>query len=566
MTPHTGAEAVVAALRQVGAGCAFGLPGTQNLAIVEALRRAGLRFVVPTSEHSAAMMANGYYRASGQPGVLLTIPGPGFTWALTGIAEAALDSAALVHITSAPAKVPGQHFQLQAIDQAEMARPITRKVISIDRADDAFADIIEAWRACRQGEPGPVLVQVAGHAWDEPVSTARPMADAPPAGTPPDLHAVAARLRSAPRCVLLLGQGCADAADAATRLAERLGAVVVTTTSGRGIVSEDHPLSLGFALSSNASSTLNHLIEASDVVLAIGCKFSHNGSRGFRLRVPPEKLVHIDASPAVIGANYPASLAIRGDAHACIKALLNALGPSEPSGGFRPEEIGAWRARCAQEKTRGHLEPAIHGVVDGTPAAFFAALRAALPRASHLVTDSGRHQQLACRYFEVRCPRGLVTPTNLQSMGFGISAAIGAKLAQPTRPVVALMGDGGLAMSGLELLTAVRARLDLTVIVFVDGQYAAIRDQQLVNYGHAPGTEFTGPDCAAFAAAIGARHVRLEGNVESTLGDAVASTGVTIVEVAVGDSLPIRWARIKASAKSRARPLKTWLRAHGHWR
>jgi acetolactate synthase-1/2/3 large subunit len=551
----------VAALQAAGAECLFGLPGTQNVALFEALHGSGLRSVVATSELSAAMMANGYYRASGKPGVLLTIPGPGFAWALPGIAEAALDSAAIVHITSAPAAAPGRRFQLQAIDQAAMAAPAVRKTINIERAADAAAAIAEAWHACRAGEPGPVLVQVAQNAWEE--SAAVDSTDGPSVGASPtcDVSPMAAGLMDAKRCMLLLGQGCDDAGDEAARLAERLGAVIVTTTSGRGVVAEDHPRSLGFALAGNDAGVLNALVEASDVVLAVGCKFSHNGSRGFRLRIPVDKLMHVDASGEVLDANYPARIAVRADAHACIAALLDALG-SGNADGFTLEEIAQWRLRCAQEKARGTVEPRVHVVAGGTPAAFFAALRAALPRESCLVTDSGRHQQLARRHFPVLCARGLITPTNLQSMGFGIGAAIGAKLAEPSRPVVALIGDGGLAMSGLELLTAVRERIDLTVIVFVDGAYGAIRDQQFVNYGRASGTEFAGPDCAALAEAVGARHVRLHTDVEATLKSAIESPGVTIVEVALGDTMPMHWTRAKAVAKARlGRRLKGWWQA-----
>jgi acetolactate synthase-1/2/3 large subunit len=372
---------------------------------------------------------------------------------------------------------------------------------------------------------------------------------------------MAAGLMEAKRCMLLLGQGCDDAGAEAARLAERLGAVVVTTTSGRGVVAEDHPRSLGFALAGNDAGVLNALIEASDVVLAVGCKFSHNGSRGFRLRIPTDKLMHVDASSEVLDANYPARIAVRAYARACIAALLDALG-SGNADGFTLEEIAQWRLRCVQEKARGTVEPCVHGVPGGTPVAFFAALRSALPRESCLVTDSGRHQQLARRHFPVLCARGLITPTNLQSMGFGIGAAMGAKLADPSRPVVALIGDGGLAMSGLELLTAVREGIDLAVIVFVDGAYGAIRDQQILNHGYATGTEFAGPDCAALAEAIGARHVRLRMDAEATLKSAIESPGVTLVEVALGDTLPMHWTRAKAVAKARwGRRLKGWWQA-----
>lgn len=560
----SGAKRIVQALRRAGVDCVFGLPGTQNVPLFEALRGSGLRLVVATNELSAGMMANGYFRASGRPGVLLTIPGPGFTWALTGLAEAALDSAAILHLTNAPAQAPGHHFQLQAIDQSAMAAPVTRKIVAIDHADMAANGIADAWHACLAGEPGPVLVQVGRGVWEQSASgnAGSPTQLADPRVDSGDVDAVAAALTQARHCVLLFGQGCNAAATAATELAERLSAVVATTTSGRGVVAEDHPLSLGFALAGNNAETLNRLIEASDLVLAIGCKFSHNGARGFRLKLPPEKLIHVDASPEVLAANYPARLAIRADAPAFMAALLQRLGPDfAPSAGYTADDAAAWRERCDAEKLRDLVEPRIHGVPSGKPEAFFAALGRALPRESHLVTDSGRHQELARRHYRVLSARGLITPTNLQSMGFAIGAAIGAKLADPSRPAVALVGDGGLAMSGLELLAAVRERLDLVVIVFVDGILGAIRDQQIERYGHASGTVLPELDCAALAQAIGVRHVRLQADPEATLRAAIEAPGVTLVEVAVGDTLPMHWTRIKGAAKSMLGPRgKAWLR------
>ncbi|MGB3497901.1 MAG: thiamine pyrophosphate-binding protein, partial [Rhodanobacter lindaniclasticus] len=155
----SGAELVCATLTRAGIDCVFGLPGTQTTGLYEALRRAPLRSVVATHELSAAMMANGYYRASGRLAALLTIPGPGFTWALTGLAEATLDSAALLHLTMQPARSPGQQFQLQALDQAAIAGPLSKGQYHVDHAADIPAALAAAHAQAGAGEPGPVLVQ-----------------------------------------------------------------------------------------------------------------------------------------------------------------------------------------------------------------------------------------------------------------------------------------------------------------------------------------------------------------------------------------------------------------------
>jgi acetolactate synthase I/II/III large subunit len=563
VSAHDGATRICEALSRAGVECVFGLPGTQNVPLFEALRTSPLRTIVATNELSASMMANGYYRASGRIPALVTIPGPGFTWALTGVAEAALDSAAMVYLVNMPATAPGRSFQLQAIDQDAMLRPIVRAVHRVERPEDVSNAIAAACRTATREEPGPVAVHVSRAALHGAAEVeSDPVAPVPAAMDAAALEEAIRSIAAARRCVILAGQGCQDAAADLVGLAEALGAAVVTTTSGRGVVPEDHPLSLGFELAGNGVDTLNALVDASDLVVAIGVKFSHNGSRGFRLRLPPDKLVHVDASSAVLGANYPARVMLRADASAFIAAARTRL-PAHPAAGsgFGDEEIASYRTRGYAEGLTEFVEPRIHGVASGKAADFFAALRNAMPRVSTLVTDSGFHQVLARLHFRVLCPRGLITPTNLQSMGFGIGAAIGASIADPTRPVVALIGDGGLAMSGLEILTAVRERLRLVVIVFVDAAYGLIRIHQLSSTGRTFATEFAPADAQALAAAVGARYLRVENDAEATLREALASDGVSIVEVGVGDTLPMQWLRAKAVAKTFAGPrARSWVK------
>jgi acetolactate synthase-1/2/3 large subunit len=198
-------------------------------------------------------------------------------------------------------------------------------------------------------------------------------------------------------------------------------------------------------------------------------------------------------------------------------------------------------------------EPAVYGARPSTAAAFFAALRAALPRNGIVVADSGLHQTLLRRHFDVLATRGLLFPSDFQSMGFGLPAAIGARLAAPTRPVVALIGDGGFAMSGLELLTAVREKIPLTVVVFVDGALNRIRLTQLERYGRSAHVDLLNPDFALFAKAVGARYAKCDGDAERVLQRAIASGDVTLVEVHVGDSPAVHAARVQGLARAAVR-------------
>ena len=215
---------------------------------------------------------------------------------------------------------------------------------------------------------------------------------------------------------------------------------------------------------------------------------------------------------------------------------------------WTPETLAPWRERIGAVDRQP--EPVIAG---GTPQEFFATLRAQLPDAALVVTDSGLHQVMARRYYEVRAPHGLLLPTDLQSMGFGLPSALAARLAAPGRPVVALMGDGGMLMSGLELGTAVREQIDLTVIVFNDGYLNQIRLQQLHDAGRDYGVTLPAIDFQALAAAVGAEYLSCEAGNLAALAHAGRRPGVTLIDVPVSDSRAISAAATRSRVKSYVR-------------
>ncbi|MGE5686700.1 MAG: thiamine pyrophosphate-binding protein [Gemmatimonadota bacterium] len=553
----TGADLACRALERLGVTHVFGLPGTQNVPLFEALRGAAFRTVVPTHEMGAAFMAAGYSRASGRVGVLTTIPGPGFTYALTGLAEARLDSVPILYLVGQPARGPGKRFQLQAIDQAAIAAPLIKARLDVSRIEDFPRAVAEGHRLALAGEPGPVMVHYDPALLGAETTAAVP-AEAPGAGDGASgiegITETLELLGRAKRVVILAGQGANGAGDLVRLLAERLGAAVITTTSARGVVAEDHPLVVQTDL--RGAGGVNELVAASDLVLALGVKFSHNGALGFQLRLPEGRLVHVDESPESLGANYPARLPIRANVGAWIEELIHRA-PAAPVGpGWAPDELDARRARLAQSSVFP-VEPRVAGA---EPAAFFAALRTALPRETCLVTDSGLHEMLARRHFPVLAARGLIVPTDFQSMGFGLPAAIGARLAAPERPVVLVTGDGGLAMCGLELLTAVKERVTLPILVLNDGRYGLIRLDQIRQYGHAFGVDLPALDFAALAEATGAGYAAPDEDLAQAIRRALDAPGPTVIEVPVGDSSAMRRARAGAQARNAGRKLlPRWL-------
>jgi acetolactate synthase-1/2/3 large subunit len=553
MRQSTGADILCRQLELLGVTHIFGLPGTQNVALFEALRNSSIRTLVATSELAAGFMANGYYRASGKPGVLTTIPGPGVTYTVPAIAEAAHDSAAVLYIAG-EALARGRTFDFQAIDQVAILRPLVKRIFEVKKVDDLAIAVAEAYAATTADEPGPVLLQVPDQVMrDAGVDTVKAFQSAPAFVDEAAICEAIRCLRKSKRVAILAGQGANAAGALLTQLAELLPAPVFANRSARGIIPEDHPLSLMFGGPSGGINA-NCLLDASDLVMVIGCKLTHNGTYGFQLRLDPEKLIRIDSSADVLKSNYPARVSVHADASMFLSKAVSELGSGRrPVGTWTSTELADFKFLARSDG--GGVEPEILGVEPPTQTRFFSALREAMPRDSCMVTDTGLHQTLTSRHFQVFSARGLMTPSDFQSMGFGLPAAIGAKLAMPDRPVVSLIGDGGFAMSGMELLTAVREKIPLCVIVFKDCALGQIRLQQMSSFGHIHGTTLQTPNLQLFAQSIGARYMNVRGDFVENLAKAIIDDQVTLIEVELSDSEQMRMAQVKGLVRHTVRQL-----------
>jgi acetolactate synthase-1/2/3 large subunit len=554
---RTAGDQLWATFRALGADFVFGLPGSQTIDAFQALKRSRLRTVVATHEMAAAFMANGYARVTGRPSILTTIPGPGFTFALTGLAEAWLDSVPIVYVVPAARNVPGREFALQAIDQRAMARPIVKRIFEVKEPDDVESGVVEAYRLSTDGEPGPVMLEIPEEVFG--MDSARGTGIAPPA-QPYDIplarvDEVAALIDRAPRVLLYLGAGAIDYAGAARSLADATGAAIVTSTTARGILPEDDSRVILRDPGVQDVEVLNAVAARADLTVVIGCKFSHNASAGFRLQLQPDKLVTINmAGPS---KNYPARVHVTSDAGKLLELLLPRLRP-RPAGvsNWNSAELAAWREQALRFERVSSMEPRLDGT-DTPVSALLSELRSVIPDDAIVVTDSGLHQMSLRRHFTVRHPRGLIVPTNFQSMSYALPAAMGAALAAPQRRVVAVVGDGGMTMSGLELVTAVRERIPLTVVVFNDGAFGLIRNSQLADHGDSHGTELKGPDFEALAAATGADY-RLLGadGLDPAMNDRESHlSSVRLVEVLLVDSPGLTRARTRGKMRTIARRL-----------
>lgn len=556
-------ESLSKALASRGVDRVFGVPGTQTVPFLEALRRQKIEFMLAAHEGGAAFMANGYARATGKVGVLSTIGGPGFTNALTGLAEAWQDSVPLLHIVNAPKRGPGGGFHLQAIDQSGMAAPVTKACLRISASGDADTVVERAIRIALEGEPGPVLLELvlesdsegewgAQHEWD--VATGSPI---------PDWDELRGHWRGADRPLFYLGQGAFEAVDLVRTVVDRVRVPVLTTPSGRGVLPESHPLAMGFDPLRGHLDLANRLLSKSDLIVGIACKLSHNGSAGFSLEFPPDRFVHIDRAATTLGSHYEALMEIPSDARMALEVLTGV-----------DRDTSAWDAVSIaelREAFRAPVKDPTEPTIAGKGASeFFEWLGRSLPHDAVLVTDSGQHQVMTRRYHQVEAVRGLIVPSDFQSMGFGVPAAMGAKLGTPGRPVVALVGDGGFLMTGMEVAGAVREGLPICFIVFNDGHLNQIRLQQLSQRGRATGVDVGTVGLETFAEAVGAGYVAYDPASPPDLTRVLRDGRPTVLEVPVGDSPALGGIvlkrRLKESARSvmgrnRLQTLKRWFLA-----
>lgn len=552
----SGADHLINALETLGVRHVFCVPGSGDRPVYNALRQSSIQTILATNELNAAFMANGYFRNSGKVGVIIVIPGPGFTTSITGIVEAFFDSAGLVCIICKYSKFPGKKFQFQDISEKEINRTFVKKSLSVSGASEIRNVLFEAFALASTGEPGPVLVELSFGVLSEKAPQSFTKSAEPKFNNPlPDKKKMKEAVRlisSSCRAVLFVGQGALNASYQVQQLVELLKAPVLTTTSGRGILPEDHPMSLPCGYLEERLELINSILYSSDLIVALGCKFSSNSTSGFRLNFSKEKLIHVDASPGTLGANYPARLEIAADV---VKFLDLILDHKEEFN----DRIVKWENSEVERlrnlfrlKKRDFPEPRLEGIKPPTALAFFTALRKILPEKSCLVTDAGLHQLLARKYFEVRMPRGLIVPSDYQSVGFGLPAGIGAKLSDPERMTVVLTGDGGFAMTGMELITLAREKIKLLVIIFNDNHLGIIRLNQLAQFGKTHAVRTGEIDYSKLCEAFKLKYYRLNNNLKEILEQFQADDGTALLEVKLKDSFNIHKSRIKGLIKNKA--------------
>jgi acetolactate synthase I/II/III large subunit len=471
----TGAALVLRALEDEGIRLAFGIPGTHNIELYDVLATSEIvRPILVTDEQSASFMADAAWRASGVMACANVVPGAGLTHAMSGIAEAFMDTVPMLVLGCGIRRDSGMAWQLHDVDQAAMVAPVTKGTFRPESGEQIYATIRRACRLAREGRPGPVFVEIPAdfylfkhdepEAWSDPAPLGGPSNDA--------IEQAAVLLREAKRPFLYVGLGAAGAD--LVSLAEALEAPVATTFQGKGVFPESHPLSLWPGYGASAPSFAREIAGECDVTLAIGCRFGEvaTGSYG---APPPGRLIHIDIDSEVPGRNYPAEVAIVCDATAAVSALLERLERRSTDPGLR-RKITEGREGAAREIEA----PSKDGV---SPGRLLRALQDRFGPDTIFTSDSGNGTFIAVEALRLERSGKLLAPVDYSCMGYSVPAAIGAKLAMPDAPVIALVGDGAFLMTGLELLTAASLRIPAVFFILRDRELAQIAQFQSVAFG-----------------------------------------------------------------------------------
>jgi acetolactate synthase-1/2/3 large subunit len=535
---QTGGQIVVQALEAEGIQYTFGIPGTHNIELYDALEdAASVRAVLVTDEQSAGFMADGYWRASGRLACVNLVPGAGLTHALSGIAEAFMDGIPMLVLGCGVRRAAGRAYQLHDIDQLGIAAPITKARFSPATGAEIYGDIRRACALARSGTPGPVMVEISidhyltKHEVDP--STWGPATAPDPAAVAPAELRRAAELLSAPgaKPLLYAGLGAQSAQAELVALAERLEAPVSTTIQGKGVFPESHPLFLWTGFGSAAPAFAQQIAGERTVTLALGCRFSEVGTASYSF-TPPGPLIHVDINPEVLGKNFPAELGIAADARQFLTALLEAL-----NGASRPD------LQLRQRIATGHT-----GVRQGwlarrsadrvTPFLLLEALQRHFGPDTIFTADSGNGTFLAMECLRLEQPGRFLAPVDYSCMGYAVPGAIGAKLGRPAAPLVALAGDGAFLMTGLELLTAANLRIPVAVFVLRDRELAQIAQFQATAFNRRSASMLPDFHLGSLAEAIGVEWLALEedAQLEEVLSAAratVAAGRPVLVDVAI---------------------------------
>jgi acetolactate synthase-1/2/3 large subunit len=536
MAHMTGGEAVIQALRHEGVEVVFGVPGVQIMHIYDAFYgQPDIRIMTVRHEQTTAYMADGYARVSGRPGVALVVPGPGVqnASAALGTAYAASSPVLLLAGQVESFNLGRDRGALHEInDQQEVIRPVTKWCQRVTQVPAIPAAIHEAMRQMRSGRPRPTEVEIAPDVLAASAEVAFPPLETLPPSAPDweQVQRAARLLHTASKPLIWAGGGAvlAGASRELIALAEALGAPVATTPEGKGVIPEDHRLALGVAYSGHGTSTW--AAPRADVILAVGTRLTTQ-MQGLNAPRVPQRLIHLDVDASVIGKNYPAEVSLVTDARLGLQALLEEV---------RRQETPAPRWPDAELQDMRRLQAQWLHETAPDQSELIGRMQRVLPNDTVLVSGITNIAYWGHFAYRAQRPRSYLTSSYFATLGFSFPVALGAKVAAPERPVVALTGDGGFMYALPELATAVQYGLGVVVVVFVDNAFGASMNDQRTRYkGRVVGTQLHNPSFAEVARAFGARGLTVPPErLDTALQEALTAGEPTVLEVPIPTRVP----------------------------
>lgn len=542
-TTMIGAQAVVASLEAEGVDLVFGYPGGQAIKIYDALYDSKqIEHVLARHEQGAVHEADGYARATGKVGVAIVTSGPGATNTVTGIATAYMDSIPLVVITGqVPRGIIGTD-SFQESDIVGITIPVVKHSYLLQSTDELTATFREAFHIASTGRPGPVLIDIPSDLASErmvfeyPDTVNLPSYKPTYRGNAKQIRAAALRIKQALRPVLYVGGGVVSsgASEELLHLAEVKQIPVVTTLMGKGAFPASHPLNLG-PVGMHGSKYANLAMTESDLIIAVGARFSDRVTGKLNEFAPHAEVIHIDIDPAEIGKVREAQIPIVGDARGVLAGILNAFAKdtTEP-------QTGAWLASIAQWRERyPFYHPGMAEAPDEiVPEVVLKKLSALLdPHASIVVTEVGQHQMWAAQSIDREEPRSFLSSGGLGTMGFGFPAALGAALGCPDKQVVCVAGDGSFQMNSQEMATAAIHGVPVKVLIMDNRCLGMVRQWQKLFYRERYSSTLldANPDFVKLADAYGWQGERVENphEVDAALQRMLAAQGPYLLDVAI---------------------------------
>ena len=521
---RTVARLIVECLENEGVEFVFGLPGEENLHMIDALAHSSIRFVTTRDERGAAFMADTYGALTGRPGVCLATLGPGAINLMLGIANAQLDSHPLVAIAAQAGLNRIYKESHQFVDLVSLFRPITKWGDMVTVPDAAPEMVRKAFKQAQTERPGATFIILPEDvaelaARGEPLTVNVPRDPAP---SEDQVHRAAHVLETAVHPVVLAGPGVErdGAMDALIRFSERLNVPVATTFLGKGVFPDDHPNALG-TIGFMVRDYANFGFDRADVVVAVGYDLvEYSPSRWNPNR--DKRIVHVHRTVAEVDAHYTLAVGVQGSIGEALDAIAGSSDVHAIAGAVPPV-----RGLVREELERGAADDAF----PVKPQRLVADIRAAMGHDDIALCDTGAVKMWMARLYPTYRPNTCLISNGLATMAFSLPGAFAAKLVHPERKVLAAMGDGAFLMSAAEIETAVREHVPFVILVWVDGGYGLIGWKQDIHFGRRSAVSFGNPDFVQLAESFGARGYQIgsAGELLPTLRKALDDEVVSVI-------------------------------------